>query len=35
MNFCLGRNFKSIAASNFKLHTQIDYIVEKCSVQKL
>ena len=31
---CLGHNFKSITASNFKLHTQIDHIVEKCSVQE-
>ena len=29
-----GHNFKSFKASNFKLHTQIGHIVEKCSVQK-
>ena len=31
---CPGHNFKSIKASNFKLHTQIGHIVEKCSVQE-
>ena len=30
---CQGHNFKSIKASNSKLHTQIGHIVEKCSVQ--
>ena len=34
MNFCPGHNFKSIEASNFKLHTQIDDIKDKCSVQE-
>ena len=34
MNFCLSHNFQSIEASNFKLHTQIDHIKEKCSVQE-
>ena len=33
MKSCLGHNFKSIKASNFKLHTQIGHIVIKCSVQ--
>ena len=28
--YCLGHNFKCIKASNFKLHTQIGHIVEKC-----
>ena len=32
--FCLGHNFKSIKGSNFKHHTQIGHIVEKCSVQE-
>ena len=34
---CPGHNFKSIKATNFKLHTQIGqigHIVEKCSVQE-
>ena len=31
---CPGHNFKSIEASNFKLHTQIGHIVEKCTVQE-
>ena len=31
---CLGHNFKSIKASNFKLHIQIGHIVDKCSVQE-
>ena len=31
---CLGHNFKSIKASNFKRHTQIGNIAEKCSVQE-
>ena len=29
---CPGNNFKIIKASNFKLHTQIGHILEKCSV---
>ena len=29
-----GHNFKSIKASNFKLHTEIGHIVEKCTVQE-
>ena len=32
--YCLGHNFKSIKASNFKLHTQIGHIVEKWLVQE-
>ena len=31
---CPGHNFKSIKASNFKLHTQIGHIVEKYNVQE-
>ena len=31
---CPGHNFKSIKASNFKLHTQIGHNVEKCSEQE-
>ena len=31
---CPGHNFKSIKASNFKLHTQIGHAVEKFSVQE-
>ena len=34
MNFCLGHNFQSIEASNFRLHTQIDHIEEKYKVQE-
>ena len=34
MNFCQGHNFQSIEASNFKFHTQIDHITDKCIVQK-
>ena len=34
MNFCPGHNFQSIEASNFKLHTQIDHIKDKCIVQE-
>ena len=34
MDFCLGHNFQSIEASNFKLHTQIDHIKDKRSVQE-
>ena len=31
MSFCLGHNFQSIEASNLKLHTLIDHIMDKCS----
>ena len=34
MKSCLGHNFKSIKASNFKLHTQIVHTMEKCSLQE-
>ena len=34
MKSCQGHNFKNIKASNFRLHTQIGHIVEKCSVQE-
>ena len=34
MNFCLGHYFQIIEPNNFKLHTQIDYIEDKCSVQE-
>ena len=34
MKSCAGQNFKSIKASNFKLHTQIGHLVEKCIVQE-
>ena len=34
MNVVRGINFQSIKASNFKLHTQIDQIKDKYSVQE-
>ena len=34
MDFFPGHNLKTIEASNFKLHTHIDHIKVKCSVQE-
>ena len=34
MNVYPGHNFQSIQASNFKLHTRIDHIKDKSSVQE-
>ena len=34
MNICPGRDFQSVKASNFELHTQIDQIKDKCTVQE-
>ena len=34
MDFCLGHNFQSIEASNFKLQTKINHITGMCNVQE-
>ena len=32
IDFSQGHNFQSIETSNFKLHTQIDHIKDKCII---